>query len=268
MKIETMTKIRIPVIRDSVFSPQIHYGNQAYNEPITGIYFNTEDEMYGRITFEHLDSLKLCRGEMFPFTFDWETYETGDWVFEVENSKWLMERYMYEKEHYGSAYEFGADVEEMKTDFKHYLFSFHDEFIEVIAKGFWFEKSNETLFGKPLQEGHAFLPIMKETEFPIEAFGLKSIVRFNEKSEARIIKDSKFCNQTVMDFALDEGNKSVNHSVRLANNKGKITVHLRGFFAKKQVSFEGIPTLEQVKPYIEEYLEEVAGRRNKNKLEK
>ena len=264
MKVETITQIRIPVIRDSVFSPELHYGNQAYNEPITGIYFNTEDEMYGRITFEHLDALKLCRGEMFPFHYDWETHQTGSWIFEVQNSKWLMERYNYEKAHYGDSYEGGGNIEEMKTDFKHYLFSFHDEFVEVIAKGFWFEKNNDSLFGKPLQEGHAFEPIMKKSEIPIEAFGLQSIVRFNEKSEAELIENSKFCSQKLMDFIL-EGSSSVNHTVKLVMNKEKIMVHLRGYFGKKQVSFEHIPTLEEVKPYIEQYMGEVAERRKNMK---
>jgi hypothetical protein len=51
-----------PVITDFVLSPDVFYGDE-----LTGIYFQTQDEQFGRITFENLDALKICRGENLPF---------------------------------------------------------------------------------------------------------------------------------------------------------------------------------------------------------
>lgn len=61
----------------------------------------------------------------------------------IENSSWQKECFDYENKYYGSAYEFGGDVKEMITDLKHYLFSSHDQFTEVIARRFWFEEAGE-----------------------------------------------------------------------------------------------------------------------------
>ena len=135
------SRIKIPVIADSVLPPEIYY--DGYHAEL---YFVTEDDKFGRITFEKIDSIKVCRGEYMPYRHD--PYEHGDWVYQIKNSKWQNERYAYEKENYEDAYEFGGNVEEMITDFKHYLFSFHDEFVEVIAKGFWFEQSEQKLLKK------------------------------------------------------------------------------------------------------------------------
>jgi hypothetical protein len=92
----------IPIVADSVLTPDLHYGK------CTGIYFITNNDKHGRITFENLDAIKICRGEYMPYEFDWESCEDCSWIFQIENSKWLAERYGYEKECYGAAYEFGG----------------------------------------------------------------------------------------------------------------------------------------------------------------
>jgi hypothetical protein len=259
---EIVKRVKIPIIADSVLSPQIHYGSMHSNEPITGIYFNTQDEQYGRITFENFDSLKICRGEMLPFDYNWGTHEKGVWVFKIEKSKWLIQRYEYEKEHYGDSYEFGGNVEEMKTDFNHYLFSFHDQFIEVIAKGFWFEKSSENLFGKQLQEGHPYLPISNKNKSLIEVSNLKCQVRIADTSNNKLIADTEFCTQKIMEFALElEGKATVNHKLTLSQTNGEIFSNLCNYFGQKEVSFKGIASLEDVRPYIEKYMIEVSERR-------
>jgi hypothetical protein len=135
-----------------VLSPELYYaGNKS--EVHTGINFITSSDKYGRITFENLDAIKICRGEVMPYEFDWSLCEDHTWVFQIENSKWLPERFDYENEHYGKAYEFGGNVHDMQTDFEHYLFSFHDEFIEAIARGFWFEEDENSLLQKGLSSG-------------------------------------------------------------------------------------------------------------------
>jgi hypothetical protein len=92
--------------------------------------------------FDRWDSLRVSRGE-------YPAYPAGDhherWcaLGIVRPSGWLNERYEYEREHYGEAYGFGDDVTEMLTEFEHYLFKFHDEFVEVIAGGVHFDLADE-----------------------------------------------------------------------------------------------------------------------------
>lgn len=148
---EVAKGIAIPVIADPVLGGEVFCGSE-----LTGIYFDTIDDQYGRITFENLDSLKVCRGEVLPYETDWKERQSPSWVYRVENSLWQQERYSYEKKFYGTSYEFDGNVEEMRTDFGHYVFQFHDEFVEVIARGFWFEQDTNSLFKQELQEDHPF----------------------------------------------------------------------------------------------------------------
>ncbi|MGD1841043.1 MAG: hypothetical protein ACFB0B_09125 [Thermonemataceae bacterium] len=267
MKPEKLHRIKIPLIADNVLSPQVHYGSGYHKEPITGIYFNTKDDFFGRITFENFDSLKVCRGEMLPIDYDWGTHERGVWIFKVENSRWLLERYQYEKKHYGDAYEFGGDVEEMKTHFNHYIFSFHDQFVEVIARGFWFEKNEETLFGQPLQTGHPFLSMANSQFFTFEAHGLQYRYWINETPIADLINQAQFCTQILMEFALElDGNARVDHTLTLTlDEEEKAVTHLCGYFGNKKVSFSTIADLEDVKPYLKKHMKEVFERRLKMK---
>lgn len=85
-----------------------------------------------------------------PYKYNYGNDGSDIWVYKIENTQWLTERFQYENKNYGCSYEFGGNVNEMLTDFNHYLFSFHDQFVEVIARGFWFEKSEKILFKQPL----------------------------------------------------------------------------------------------------------------------
>ncbi|MGI4871938.1 MAG: hypothetical protein ACRYFX_12270 [Janthinobacterium lividum] len=259
---EVVTPFFLPIKADSVLSPQIHYGLAHYGEPITGIYFVTADDQYGRITFESLDALKFCRGEVLPYPYDWSKHERGIWVFKIENSRWLKERFDYENKHYGSAYEFGGNVQEMLTDFSHYLFSFHDEFVEVIARGLWFEQAAENLFGKPLQLGHPSLPLPDTDAQRLEAHGLTCQVRRNPLPTEQLIASARYCSQTLLEFALElDGEASVTNTLTLAHSNGQLTSSFRGFFGRQEAGFEGVATLADVQPYLEKYMAEVAERR-------
>jgi hypothetical protein len=253
---ETVKQIRIPIIADGVLSPDFFYGEHE------GIYFITNDDKHGRITFENLDAVKICRGEMLPYEFNYKLKERDVWIYEIENSKWQKNRFDYENEHYGRAYEFGGNVNEMLIDFKHYLFEFHDQFIEVISRGFWFEKHENSLFGKELIEGHPFLPLPLENMETMEAYLLKTQIRKNPKSEEELVYSAQFCSQKLFEFALElDGKARVGNTVFLSNRNGKIISTLRGYYGRQTVKFDGIASLEQVKPFIEKYTEEVYERR-------
>jgi len=212
--------IIVPVQPDQVLSPDVYYGR-----PVTGIYFITEEDHYGRITFEKLDAIKISRGEWIPFEDDWEEEPPYCWVWKVDNSAWQTERYQYEKRFYGSAYEFGGNVDEMLTDFNHFVFLFHDQFVEAIAKGFWYETSDESLFGKELTKGHPFLPLPENNSFKIQASNLICQVRTNPAPIDELKKNAEFCSQKLFEFALElDGEARVDHALILTKRMANISV--------------------------------------------
>ncbi|MDR0229365.1 MAG: hypothetical protein LBI72_09915 [Flavobacteriaceae bacterium] len=249
--------ISTPISPEYVLTPTVLYADE-----LTGIYFETTDEQYGRITFFNLDAIRICRGEYLPYQDDWTEDKELCWVYEVQHSSWQVERYIYEKKHYGRAYEFGGNVNDMLTEFKHYIFSFHDQFIEVIAKGFWWEKDNKSLLNQPLQQEHPFLPLSENNATYYEAHNYKTQIRTNPLPIEQLIEQSKFCPQKLYQFALIiDQHLSIDHTVSITNTKGKIQTVLSGYFGKKEVTFEGITSLETILPYIDTYILEVVERR-------
>lgn len=249
--------IIIPVVADFVLSPDVYYGNE-----LTGIYFQTEDEQFGRITFENLDALKICRGELLPYSNNWIEGQEYPWVFKVENSNWQIERYNYEKKIYGNSYEFGGNVEDMITDFSHYVFRFHDQFIEVIASGFWFEQDEVSLFKKELTKDHPFLNLPETNAEKFIAHSLTCQVRKKIKSNKELIADAKFCSQKLIEFALElDGITSINNSLVLFYRNEKLISSLRGHFGRQIAEFDGIASFKDVQRHIEKYMKEVCDRR-------
>jgi hypothetical protein len=255
---EVATGIIIPVKPDYVLSPDVFYGDK-----LTGIYFETDDEQYGRITFDNLDAIKICRGENLPFTeADQNEDQEIPWVYQIQNSKWLKGRFDYENRNYGDSYEFGGDVMEMLTDFSHYLFQFHDEFVEVIARGFWFEKDFESLFRKDFQKGHPLLPLSEVNTSTLCSFGITYKAIFNPISIEQLVENTRYCQQKLIEFALEhKGEFSVSQTLILKRRHGKLISLLRGVFGKPVFVKEGVAILEDVKPLLEEYISGVAARR-------
>ncbi|MRX39256.1 hypothetical protein GJU43_08220 [Flavobacterium sp. LC2016-23] len=250
---ELVKGFKTHITRDSVLSPDIYYGNDS-----TGIYFQTDDDQFGRIKFYNMDAIKICRGEMIPYEYDWSRDEQRYWVFQIENSKWLAERYNYEKENYGYSYEFGGNVDDMLTDFNHYLFSFHDQFVEVIAKGIWFEKDSNSLLNKPLQVDHPFLNIPENEIKKFSAYDLTCQVRKNSKTREELIADAFYCPQKLLQFALEiEDSVFITNTLDLQYRNKKLISRFGGYFGKQVIEFPGIATLQDVKPYIEKYMKDV-----------
>ena len=103
-----LRQLDVPVLADAVDSPSVSYGQGP-----ASINFRTRDERWARVTFEKLDSIRVSRGEYPPYATDPKQDVPHGWVSVVSHSSWLRERYEYEKRHYGSAYMFDGDVDEM-----------------------------------------------------------------------------------------------------------------------------------------------------------
>ena len=150
----------------------------------------------------------------------------------------------------------------MLADFSHYVFKFQDRFVEVIARGFWFEQDKTSLFKRELQVGHPFLNLSDSNIEKFVSHNLTCQVSTNSTPQDKLVSDAKFCSQKLIEFALElDGKTSVDNSLILSYRNGKLISSLRGFFGKQIVEFEGIATFDDAKPYIDKYMNEVYERR-------
>ena len=247
----------VPVNADSVDSPKVIYGETG-----AVILFTTENEKYGLVTFEGFDAIKICRGEYDPFENDWKEGSPYCWVSKIENSSWLIERHAYESRYYKNAYGFGGDVDEMLTDYSHYRFSFHDEFVEVIASGVWFEESETPFSENELTKGHPFLPLSTDGMELLSAHEIKCQVRISQLSESQLLENIKYCSQPIMEFAPElDGSVSASMFLILRLRNGKVCSILDKTFGGEVAVFDGIARIEDVKPHVEFWLHDIRERR-------
>lgn len=248
----------VPIEADSVDSPIVHYGN-----PMTAIHFITQDGRWGRITFERLDSLRVSRGEYEPFPASPDAPDDFHWVTTISNSAWLRERYEYEKRHYGTSYNFNGNVDEMLEEYSHYVFSFHDEFVEAIAAGIWFECDDEMLGERTMDSPHplaglAHLDIAEH----FEGSGIRCFVRRNPKPNDEIDRAASLCSQTILEVGAELGGSSTPSwfvTRRVRNRIGKS--YLRSYFGTVVDTYTGIPSLAEIRPHVDQWLAEVRERR-------
>jgi len=85
--------------------------------------------LLGRVTFEGLDAVRAARGDMLPYRLG-SSAGKPRWVFSVEGSSWLDERHDYEVRQYSTP---------LTGTHQHFVFAFHDEFVEAIAEGIWLD---------------------------------------------------------------------------------------------------------------------------------
>lgn len=250
----------VPLVADSVASPIVNYGGG-----LTSINFLTKDECWGRVTFEKLDSIRVSRGEYAPYPAAPDEEHLFNWVTTVSDSQWLRERYDYEKRHYGTAYEFGGNVEEMLTDFSHYAFSFHDQFVEVLSAGIWFEVADAPLGNSEPGSNHPLKPLPESaiTE-RFQAHGIVCQVRRNPLSTDDLTRNAKYCSQRVLDVATElDGRSSTYWTVSLRVRDGVLKCSLRSYFGKEDQRYDAIPSLADIRPQIDGWLAEVLQRRKK-----
>jgi hypothetical protein len=129
--------VEVPLTADSVGPPRLVYGGldlfsaDGRDQAYTAVYFEVAASGgLGRVTFEGLDAIRASRGEHLPFDNDHARFRHGDWVYTVDRSPWLRERHDYETRHYATP---------LLETHRHYLFVFHDEFVEAIAAGIWLD---------------------------------------------------------------------------------------------------------------------------------
>lgn len=253
-------RLEVPLTADLVDCPIVQYGGA-----ITAIHFTTDKGQWGRITFERLDSLKVSRGEYAPFSPAPEDADKFHWVTTVSNSKWLQDRYDYERRHYSSSYNFGGNVNEMLNEFSHYVFSFHDQFVEVLAAGIWFESDDTMLGNRDLDVNHPLRGLAHiETSERFEGFGIICHVRRNPLSRDELECSARMCSQPILEVGAElDGRVSTNWSLthRIRDGVGKS--YLRDYFGNPVETYDDIPALSDIRPQIDRWLSEVRERRRR-----
>jgi hypothetical protein len=198
-----------------------------------------------------------------PYETSWSPEDPGQWVATVVDSVWLRERYEYEKRHYENAYNFQGDVDEMLRDFKHYVFHFHDEFVEAISAGVWFEAAPERLSDTAPLPPHPLVALDESTV--VDRFvghGISCQVRRNPLTTAQLITNATFCSQKLFQFAAElDGRADVDWTVRIRTRLGKPFAQLCAYFGNVTREYDHIPTLDEVRPHVLAWLEEVSERR-------
>lgn len=255
-----MFPIRFPVPFDEIGWPRI-----VYEEVLKAINFLSEDIVWARITFHSLDSIRVSRGEYDPYPCDWERNAPVPWVYEVLPSPWLLERYEYEKKHYGDgAYEFSGDVDVMLRDFSHYVFTFKDFFIEALAAGICFETFGEEGFDSlEPSPGHPFMDLPRPTEpDSIKAHGIVCEIWPNTRPLPEILTDAELCAQKLLQFApVLDGDAWPWYTLAVRVRHGKVKSSLTQSYGRVLATFDGVATLENAVPYIERRLKEISDRR-------
>ena len=148
-----------------------------------------EDDSIGRVTFEGLDAIRTARGEFLPYVRVDVPHARGGWVHLIEDSGWLEERHHYEFGHYDTS---------MLDRYDHYLFSFHDEFVEAIALGIWFDKPHGAeVLSRPDEH-----PLLELPESAIAqrstSFGIDWEMRANPRPLEELVEASVLCPQRLL----------------------------------------------------------------------
>ncbi|MFD0631665.1 hypothetical protein [Catenulispora yoronensis] len=249
---------------DSVLSPRLAFGHLPLfpddeDYPPNAIYFSLlpDEGGLGRVTFEDLDAVRGSRGEHLPYPRNvplTAPVATREWVFEVTDSPWLAERDAYENHHYRTP---------LLDTHQHYLFSFHDQFVEAIARGIWFDKPDPD---KPLvpSPAHPLAPFSQAD--PAETYrspsGVPWELRRSSKDEATLIRDSRLCSQRLYQFNLVlDGESREAASVWLRTSRGRTYSRMTRNWVGELTRRDGLAEYDDFLDEWERYTAEVADRR-------
>lgn len=251
----------VPLTADPALGPRLAYGSMPLGpggdeRPLDMLLFPVEDDSTGRVTFEGLDAVRAARGELLPYERVDVPYERGEWVYVIEGSGWLEERHRYELGHYETS---------LLDCYDHYLFSFHDEYVEAIALGLWFDRpAPSALRSRPAEH-----PLLELPESSIQgrstSYGIDWEIRVNPRPAGRLIEDSNLCSQRLLQYNLVVDGTSREHaSVWLRTRRGRSVstfVGATGFFGRDRETADGIA---ESRTFAERWLscvEAVANRR-------
>lgn len=118
----------------------VHSCTLKYSHSSTCLYFATKTGNHGRVTFKDLSAVRVSEGDHNPY-YDHAMEDEHSWVFTIENSVWLNDRYHYEKKFHKDSYPDRKSIHDILDRYHHFYFWFHDQFVEAIAQDILVEES-------------------------------------------------------------------------------------------------------------------------------
>jgi hypothetical protein len=255
---EEAVALRVPHIAHRVWSPQVRWGSlRESREDLTAIVFwLDDDDSLGRVTFEGLDAIRVARGEFEPYEDRAGHYEGWEWAYVIENSRWLEERHRYEDHHYDYP---------LIESHDHYLFRFHDEFVEAIARGIWLDEPEAARpFARPAAHPLWELPPDTLTE-RTRSSGVEWELRTNPIPGDQLVHASRLCSQRLFQYNLiGHGRNAEWASVWLRTRRGvTVSTFVTGPFDVTRIDAAGVATALTFQDEWERLVEGLATRRRK-----
>jgi hypothetical protein len=252
--------LTVPLQADFVLRPRLVYGGLPLipaegKQPSAAVYFRLEDKgtNFGRVTFEGLDAIRAARGEHFPYARS-EPFTAHAWVFQVHDSPWLAERHEYENRHYKTP---------LLDSHQHYFFRFHDEFIEAVAQGIWFDRPNpEQLLEPPTAHPLQPFALSAPAESRRSPSGIEWELRRATTARTELLSGSVLCSQLLYQFntVLDGASQPL-ASVWLRTSNGVTQSRMTRPWVGQVAEYEGFAESDEFLDPWERYLDEVAARR-------
>jgi hypothetical protein len=145
--------------------------------------------------------------------------QAANWVFTVDESPWLAERHHYEVARYSTP---------LLDTHQHYTFAFHDEFVEAIAGGIWFDVADSARpFARPDQHPLARLDPGTDRERFRSPSGIEWALRRAARGDADLVRDSRLCSQRIYQInLLLDGHSSEGASIWLRTRNGRTVSRL------------------------------------------
>lgn len=254
----TASMLPVPLDADPVAPPRLLYGALAIHAPDqddadTSLYFRTRGGGLGRVTFEDLDAVRAEGGESPPYD---EIYDAADgWVYALTGSPWLQARHDYEVRNY--------DTPREQTH-QHYVFLFHDEYIEAIAEGIWLDTPDPAHpFTPPADHPlHRLQPELPAQHFRSDT-GIDWQLRRSPRSDTDLLTASTLCSQRVYQYdTTHDGDTSETASLWLRTRDGDTYSVLRSTVLGSELArHPGLATPDDVTDAWEQHLAEITERR-------
>ena len=257
--------VEVPLAADAVAPPRLVYGRldvtsgSELDNGYDALYFQVaESGLLGRVTFEGLDAVRAARGEVLPYQIRPRREKWG-WVFTVDGSSWLDERHDYELRRYSTP---------LTGTHQHFVFAFHDQFVEAIAEGIWLDIPDQARpYDRPDPHPLAELGPGIPAERFRSASGIDWELRRAPGTDSELITGSRLCSQRVYQLnLLLDGDSRVSASIWLRTRGGRTISRLvRPWPGGELARCEGVAGPGDFEDPWESYLAEVAQRRRKTR---
>ncbi len=158
----------------------------------------------------------------------------------------------------------------MLTDFDHYLLQFHDEFVEVIAGGIWFELGDVPQAAGGWQPGHPKLGL--GPEHVAESFAYKGVsceLRHSPHPLRALRQRALLCAQPVLasTLRLDGAVARAAFTLTIRERRGHTTCIWRNQLGAEMRRFDRIPSDDELRSGFTAYLDDVVARRQRRGLQ-